>query len=155
MKCFLKLAAWVVAIELLGALSGLMTEGGLQVWYQALHKSILTPPDMVFPIVWGVLYAMIGVVGWLIWSAQTTPHSTVVRRLYVIQLLLNLSWTPLFFHFHFVGASLVVVAAILLLVVALIVRLSAISRLAAGLLVPYALWLSLATYLNYFIWWHN
>ena len=152
MRCVLTLLAWVVGLELLGSLSGVMTEGGLQAWYQALNKSALTPPDIVFPIVWGVLYAMIGVVGWLIWSAPKENVASGVKALFVLQLLLNLLWTPLFFHFHFVGLALMDVGVIFILAVCLVARLISTQRMAAVLLMPYALWLLFAAYLNAYIW---
>jgi len=154
MNKYVSLGIWVCGLELLGALSGLVTQDSVGTWYVALNRSPLTPPNYVFGIVWTLLYAMIATSGWLIWQSN---HEGLfqVKCLFLIQLIFNLSWTPLFFYFHLTGVSLVWMAVIILMTLYLIVKLIKVVQWASMLLIPYLLWLLLACQLNYYIWMYN
>ncbi len=155
MKTFFKIVLWIIGVEALAYFSGISTESSIKDWYQNINKSPLTPPDFWFPIVWSILYAMIAVAGHFIWQAEKGTGKIRLRVLFFAQLLINYSWTPLFFYFHLVGTALIVVIILLAVLVSLIIQLLKNRQLAGLLLLPYTLWLCFATYLNYTIWIYN
>ncbi len=154
-KTRFSLIIWIVLLIAIGGAIGSLTKPEISTWYSTLNRSLLTPPNYVFPIAWTILYGIIGVCGWLIWRASSFPKLKVLKTLYVIQLILNWSWTPFFFRYHLTGLSLVILGAMDILVGALICvaypRMKAVSLL----MIPYLLWILFATYLNFYIWWYN
>lgn len=154
-KNFTALIVWIVLLILIGSGFGLLTKGSVDTWYQTLSRSPLTPPDYVFGIVWTILYTMIAASGWLIWNLKKVSGLATIKILYMIQLLLNWSWTPLFFYYHLTGSALVCLSVIIIMVTVIVAKLFRKSRIAALLLVPYLTWLLLAAQLNFYIWAHN
>lgn len=154
MNTYASLILWILAVELIGALSGIMTKDSLATWYINLKRSPLTPPNYVFGLVWTVLYACIGTVGWFIWQTQNESMGWI-KFWFIVQLCLNFSWTPLFFYFHWTGIALLSMIAIIAIVIYLIVALLWLHTWFAVLLMPYLLWLLLACHLNYYIWRYN
>lgn len=152
---YLKLMLWVMVLVSVGSGIGYLTQGGIDQWYSGLLKSSLTPPNYMFGIVWSVLYVLIAAAGWLIWEKEHTVDLTLIKRLYIIQLLLNFSWTPLFFNYHLIGLSLLCLLIILVLVATLLGLSYRVLKSVAYLLTPYLLWLFLAGYLNLYIWLYN
>ena len=147
--------AWPVAGALLclglGTASGLSSVGGEDSWYQELVRPPGTPPPWVFGPVWSILYLMMGVaVGRLI--QRRARQATWV---FATQFVLNLLWTPVFFGMGQIAAALAVIGAIWLGVMATVALAWKVDKIAAGLLVPYGLWISYATYLNAGFFWLN
>lgn len=154
-KQYLSLALWILALIVIGSLIGSLTQSEITTWYSTLHRSLLTPPDYAFPIVWTILYTLIAISGWIIWRTTLFNHLRFIKCLYVMQLLLNWSWTPLFFSYHLTGLSLAVLL-IMDMLVGLIICLSYKNIKAVSLLMmPYVVWIILATYLNFYIWFYN
>ena len=154
-KKYLSLIIWIVAMIAIGGVIGSFTKPEISTWYSALNRSTLTPPNYVFPVAWTILYGIIGVCGWLIWRASSFPKLSIIKTLYVAQLILNWSWTPLFFHYHFTGLSLVVLAAMDILVCALIWLTYRKIKVVSLLMIPYLSWILFASYLNFYIWQYN
>lgn len=149
-KC-IALILWVMVLILLGSGMGVWT-GDVSLWYEGLNRSVLTPPNAVFPVVWTFLYALIGVCGWLIWGALDFRAQRIVKIVYMLQLGLNWMWTPIFFHYHCVGGALVVVM-VLAVTIGMLVALA--HRTVSVLMIPYLGWVLFAAYLNFYIWWYN
>lgn len=124
-------------------------------WYSDLDKPAGTPPNWVFPVAWSALYLLIAIAGWLAW---TRPGQSVMQRAmtcYGIQLLLNASWSWLFFGQHWTVAGLINIV-LLIVAIGLNIRLfMPLNRLAAALLIPYFIWVTYAAYLNAGIVWLN
>ncbi len=155
-KNHLFLIIWIVALTAIGGGIGSLTKPEISSWYSVLHRSTLSPPNYVFPIAWTILYGIIGACGWLIWRAQAFPKLlSVIKTLYVTQLILNWSWTPLFFHYHLTGLSLVVLSTMDILVGILIFLAYRRMRAVSLLMIPYLSWILFATYLNFYIWQYN
>ena len=142
-------ASFVVAV-IGSALSVTAISGG----YDDLAKPMWTPPNTVFGSVWTVLYSSMAVAAWLVWRH---PASTARRRAlvaYVVQLVLNGFWTPVFFGLgSLIGASglwiaLGIIVALDFAILAAIIRFADISKPAAALLIPYWFWTLFATTLN-------
>lgn len=154
-KTYLSLILWLIALIAIGGVIGSLTKPEISTWYSTLHRSTLTPPNDIFPVAWTILYGMIGACGWLIWRPQAFPKLCMIKTLYVTQLILNWSWTPLFFHYHLTGISLVVLIAMDILVFALIWLAYRKMKAVSLLMIPYLSWILFATYLNFYIWQYN
>ncbi len=154
-KNHLSLIIWIVAMIAIGGIIGSLTKPEISTWYSTLNRSPLTPPNYVFPVAWTILYGIIGACGWLIWRKSQFPRLSVIKTLYVTQLILNWSWTPLFFHYHLTGLSLIVLVAMDILVVTIIWLAYKKMRAALLLMIPYLSWILFASYLNFYIWQHN
>lgn len=145
----------IVALIAIGLSIGSFTKPEISTWYSTLNRSSLTPPNYVFPIAWTIFYGIIGACGWVIWGEPSFPKIMVIKPLYVIQLILNWSWTRLFFHFHLTGFSLIVLGSMDILVGMIIWLSYPKIRLVSLLMIPYLLWILFASYLNFYIWWYN
>lgn len=144
-------ALTLVGCVLLAFLPGAVGSAfGPDAWYAAIDKSSLTPPGFVFPIVWSLLYLMIGVS--LFAFLNTGERDRFALLAFGAQLVLNGLWSYLFFGLHAPGAALVDIALLWIAIVATIIAFARHSRLAAWLLAPYLVWVSFATYLNFAIW---
>lgn len=141
---WLSLAPFLAAVAAVAVLGGLAASSSAQT-YRALDLPPFAPPSWVFGPVWTVLYVMIAVAGWLAWRAGAGP---VTLGAWVVQLLLNLAWTPLFFAADRYGWALVDILALLVAVGATVALFARRSRAAAWLLVPYVAWVAFATALN-------
>lgn len=152
---YLSLALWILTIVLIGWIIGSLTKAEVDGWYNTLNRSPFTPPNIIFPITWTLLYVLIAVCGWRIWQTAQEPTLPLIKGLFIVQLLLNWSWTPLFFHYHLVLAALVCIVS-LDIAVALIIYLTwGRMRTVSLLMIPYLGWISFATYLNFYIWHAN
>lgn len=154
-KSHLSLIIWTFALIAIGSVIGSLTKPEISSWYSTLNRSTLTPPNYVFPVAWTILYGIIGACGWLIWRKSQFPRLSVIKTLYVTQLILNWSWTPLFFHYHLTGLSLVVLGLMDILVVTIIWLAYKKMRALSLLMIPYLSWILFATYLNFYIWQYN
>lgn len=147
-----KAEMWVgllVFFALVGAaaLSGSQFEPGE--WYAGLAKPDFTPPNAAFPVAWTILYIFIAIAGWRVWRVQGMGPALVV---WGIGLVLNALWSYLMFGEHEIGLALADIYALLASIIAFIVLAWRVDRLAAWLYIPYALWVSFASVLNYAIW---
>ena len=118
-------------------------------WYLNLNKSSLTPPGYIFSIVWPILYILMSISVWIIWKKE--KKITFAIQLYIIQLILNFAWVALFFKYHCINESLILLLFIWMLVIIIINLFYSINKTAGLLLIPYLIWLSFAFYLNYYI----
>ena len=132
-----------------GFLSGFLSGGFRTPAYARLKKPSWQPPSWVFGPMWTTLYLLMGAASWLLWTATAAPASLRAASLglYALQLALNLAWTPLFTAGH-TKAALALLLVLDIVVLQLIVAAAYVRPLAAALLVPYFLWLALATALN-------
>ncbi len=129
-------------------------------WYDNIKQSSLTPPSVVFPIVWTILYLMLGYNGYKIYSVLkglNRPHYFQQKFLkeyfpiYEAQLILNFSWAFVFFSLQKPIVSLAIVFLMILLTIFLIWKSWKINKQAAFALIPYLFWISFASYLNLYI----
>ena len=146
--------AWVATIPAVlvgGMASGWLSGSGYgNPWFDALAKPWFMPPGWVFPIVWTILYVLMGVSLGLLIDARHRRGAAI--GLFLLQLALNYLWSPVFFAAHQTGAALVVILLLDAALLATIVVTRRVHRTAAWLLFPYVAWLALATALNLAIW---
>lgn len=117
-------------------------------WYRELRKPRWTPPDIAFPIAWGVLYLLMAIAAWRVYMADASPLRTAGLIVYGLQLAANAAWSWLFFGRKQIDAALVDIVLLLGLITLTIGLFVNVSALAAGLMVPYWLWVALALVLN-------
>ena len=134
-----------------GALAGVLSRKGLETVYPLLQKSPLTPPGAVFPVVWTVLYLLMGIGLALVVDkgGANVPQAVV---LWALQLALNFSWSLLFFAGGYYLASLFCLAILWVAILSMIAAFAVVSRPAAWLQIPYLLWVTFAGYLNWAVW---
>jgi len=136
----------------LGLGSWLMNEGPTTDWYQLLNKAPWTPPGWVFGAAWTTIMICFSIYMMFLYSKQA---STKVKTLFALQVLLNVSWNYIFFNQHLVILGLVTIFLLTLLVFYFLVGFKSQLKLKSLLIVPYAIWLCIATSLNYYIYAFN
>ena len=114
-------------------------------WYASLARPSFNPPNWLFAPVWTVLYVLIAVAGWRVWSRDPGGWP---MRLWWAQLALNFLWSPVFFAAHQIGLALLVVLLLLAAILAFIAASWRQDRLAGWLFAPYAVWVAFASVLN-------
>lgn len=137
-------AAVFLVIVLAAASSGAMFKPGE--WYETLRKPSWTPPKWAFPVVWTILYVMIGCAGWLVW---TNGGWSLPMALWALQMVTNALWSYFFFGMRRMDIALVDVAVLWLSVALFIVTAWSLVPLASLLFVPYLAWVTAAAALNY------
>jgi tryptophan-rich sensory protein len=144
--------AFVALCLAVGWLSGLVTETRIATWYPTLVKPSWTPPNLAFPVVWTLLYIMMGIAAALVWRRSGAGQRAAPIAAFGVQLALNCLWTLLFFGVQNPFYGLIDIVLLLLAIVATIALFRRVSRAAALLLVPYFLWVAYAAALNARIW---
>lgn len=144
------LAGFIGLCLLVGVSGAGFTATAVAGWYRTLTHPPGTPPDWLFGPVWTALYIVMGVSAWLVWRRRGDwpKRAYAALRLWGWQLLLNALWTPVFFGLHSFWAGVAVILALLALIVATIAMFRRVSAVAAGLLLPYAVWVAYASYLT-------
>ena len=141
------LLIFVVTAELVGALSALFA-GDFTSFYEEVIRPPLSPPAWLFPVVWAILYALMGTSAYLIWNNRKNEiRRSDALRLYYIQLAVNFSWSIIFFRFRAFAIAAALAVILFLLVGVMILSFRRISTLAAKLNIPYLIWLGFASYL--------
>jgi tryptophan-rich sensory protein len=139
----------VAAIELLGGLSGWLSNSGYgNAWFDGLQKPSFMPPRAAFGIVWPILYALMGVALAMIFVEPPSPRRKTALILFFVQLALNLSWSPIFFAGHDIGLASIVIFVMAAIAAATAGQFFRIRAAAGLLLVPYLGWLIFAATLN-------
>jgi tryptophan-rich sensory protein len=139
----------VLAIELLGGLSGWLSNSGYgNPWFDGLVKPDFMPPGAAFGIVWPILYALLGISVAMILAEPPSPRRQTALTLFWIQLALNFAWSPIFFAGHDITLAKVVIFAMAALAAAAAGQFLRIRRAAGLLMVPYLAWLIFAATLN-------
>ena len=139
--------AWIALCLITGFIGSLFSPGE---WYQSLEKSSLTPPNIVFPIVWNILFILMGVAAWRVWERRSQGASFALL-LFIIQLGLNMLWSYLFFGLQRPGLALIDIIVLWAAILATTISFFKIDKIAGILLLPYIGWVSFAIYLNYSI----
>lgn len=144
-----KLLAFFLAIPLiLGLIVGFLSRPTAS--YEAVVKPFFSPPGFVFPIVWTILYLLMGISSYLI-AQSNNPRRYPALITYVEQLFVNLAWSPIFFTLNFRFLAFLWILFLIYLVVKMIVQFKRVSHRAAYLQIPYLLWLIFAALLNFSI----
>ncbi len=144
-----KLLISVVGCELIGILGTFFTASAIPTWYATLDKPFFAPPNWIFGPVWTLLYFLMGISLYIIWTSKSkkTVKKTAIS-FFLVQLALNFIWSPLFFGLRSPLLGLIDIVAMWAFIVLTIKKFYPISKTAAYLLYPYIAWVSFATVLN-------
>ena len=137
-----------------GTAAGLLTMGGMKV-FASLNKPPLSPPAWLFPVVWTILYTLMGISSYLIYTSEEPKEKELKSQAlatYGYQLIVNFLWPVFFFNFQWYFFSFLWLALLWILVAKMILEFGKISPVAALLNIPYLLWIGFAAYLNLGIW---
>jgi len=148
----LTLLVFIAACYAAAGAGAIFTTASVNNWYPMLHKPAWTPPSWLFGPVWTVLYLMMAVAAWLVWLEVGWSKASVALGLFAFQLALNAAWSPLFFGLQNPLAGLLVIIPLCAAILVTLAAFWKISLLAGLLMVPYWLWVSFATALNFAIW---
>lgn len=141
-------ALWIAATEAVGALSGWLTREGVKVYEQTVTKPPLSPPSWVFPVVWGLLFALMAIGAARVYLSPAGPERTRSLRLYGLQLAVNFFWSIIFFNLQAFGLALVWLVLLWILVLRMLLAFRRVDPVAGWLQLPYLLWVSFAAYLT-------
>ena len=138
----------IVLAELIGMVSGLLA-GDSGAAYDTLLLPPFSPPGWVFPIAWGILYALMGIAAFLI-ADSGAPNVRKRKALifYIAQLTVNFLWSIVFFRFQLLWGSVAVILLLDVLVILTMIKFYRLRKTAMYFLIPYLLWILFATYLN-------
>lgn len=134
-----------------GGLSALLSGGGMEE-LQNLNQPALAPPGAVFPVVWTVLFVLMGISAGLVWTRSGDGPRNSAIGAWTLQLFFNFGWSILFFGLGLRGAAFFWLLALIVLVIIMVIKFHRISVPAAVLQAPYMLWLLFAAYLNFEVW---
>ena len=154
-KLWKTIVIWVLLSEAVGLFAGLLTRDATQMYSQMVEKSFLSPPGWVFPVVWSILYALMGIGAGLVFATAKTPQRDQALNLMVAQLVVNFFWPLLFFNAGAYGFAFLWLLLLLALVIWMTREFYKSVPLAAYLQIPYILWLLFAAYLNAAVWYLN
>jgi translocator protein len=146
----MKLIACIAVCFAAAALGSFFTTPSLRPWYASLSKPGWTPPSWLFAPVWTVLYIAMAVAAWLVW--QKAGLSSAAMRLFLIQLLLNVMWSALFFRLRSPGMAFGEIVMLWCAILGAAISFWKIVPLAGWLMFPYLVWVTFAAALNFAIW---
>lgn len=138
--------------EAIGILAGILSARGTEVYSLTTMKPVLAPPAIVFPIVWTLLYALMGFGAARVYLKDDSVERSRGLNLYVVQLIVNFFWPLLFFNAQAFGFSLLWLMLLWSLVILMIRAFLVLDKTAALLQIPYLIWLTFALYLNVAVW---
>jgi tryptophan-rich sensory protein len=140
------LIGFLVVVIAVGALIGALNTPGA--WFAGLAKPAFQPPNWLFAPVWLILYVLIAIAGWRTFNLEPKGREAA---LWVLQMVLNWLWSPVFFTLHALWLAFVIIALLLLVIVGFMAVTWNRDRTTAALFIPYALWVAFATVLNFAI----
>ena len=146
---------WIALAEGVGALAGWLTQEGTAVYKEFVEKPALSPPAWAFPIVWGILYALMGIGAARVSLTPPTRERSQGLNLFVGQLVVNFFWSLIFFNLRAYGFALLWLGLMWVLIVWMILAFRRSDKIAAWLQIPYLLWVTFAAYLNWSVWTMN
>jgi translocator protein len=148
-----KLIISLIACFAAAGIGGIFTAKTIPTWYPTLKKPRYTPPNQVFGPVWTILYILMAISVFLVWQKGLSTEGVITPFiLFWVQLFFNVLWSIIFFGMKSRGGGVIVIIVLWLLILATIVTSFQVSLWAGILLVPYIVWVSIATYLNVGIW---
>ena len=145
-------ALWILFTEAVGALSGFLTRKGSQIYSETVVKPPLSPPAIVFPIVWGILFALMGIGAARIYLAPPSAARSKSLLLFLLQLAFNFFWSIIFFSLQAFGFALIWLLLLWVLIICMVRAFWKVDKIAAWLQIPYLLWVTFAAYLNFGVW---
>ena len=145
-------AFWILLSVGIGALSGFLSREGAATFSETVNQPPLSPPAWLFPVVWSILYVLMGISATRISLAPDSTQKKQGLNLYIIQLVLNFFWSLIFFNLQAYGLAFVWLVALWITVFLMILSFRKADPVAALLQIPYLIWLTFAGYLSFAVW---
>jgi translocator protein len=133
---------------LIGGISGIATADAIPNWYQTLHRPSFNPPNWLFGPVWTLLYLLMGISLYMIWTLPKSQERKRALQMFAAQITLNFFWSIIFFSFHQINSALIEIIALWICIAMMIHAFRKLRPVAGYLNIPYLLWVSFATVLN-------
>ena len=146
---------WILLAEAVGGLSGWLTRDGTKVYTETILKPALSPPSIVFPIVWGILFALMGIGAARVYLKVMSEDRSRSLVLFIVQLIFNFFWSIIFFNFQKFGLAFIWLLILWALILWMTISFRRVDKAAAWLQIPYILWVAFAGYLNFGVWMLN
>lgn len=153
MKNFITPLLFIIASQMAGIIGSFFTVTSIESWYQTVNKPVFNPPNWIFGPVWITLYTLMGIAAYLVWREWGT--NTVAKYatiLFFVHLVFNALWSILFFGLENPMLAFFEIIVLWLMIAVLMYMYYGINKTAFYLLVPYILWVSFASVLNFYIW---
>ena len=134
------------------SIAGWVTRINIDPWYQTLNKLSFSPPNWIFGPVWTILYAFMSVAIWIVYEkhkASDANFSKKIMRLYFYHLIINLSWSFVFFYFHLILMAFINILLLIFAIILLMFLYYPKSKISFALMIPYLAWVSFAAILNF------
>lgn len=152
---FKKLLISIAGPLLVGLLGSLFTASSITTWYVTLNKPSFNPPNWIFGPVWTILFLLMGISAYIVWDKRPIFQERKKKQalqMFVLQLVFNLLWSLAFFGLKSPALAFFEITVLWAAIVITIFKFKKFSNLAAWLLVPYLLWVTFASVLNFAIW---
>lgn len=147
--------SFLVLSVVVASVGGWATSTSVETWYATLQKPSFNPPSWLFGPVWSILYLLIAISAGMICQNKFHPLRNKAIFIYLLQLILNLAWSFLFFYFQQPLWAFIEILLLGMMIGVTIILFYRINRIASYLLIPYFLWVSFASLLNFFLFWLN
>lgn len=152
----LKLAGSFLIVIIFAVIGSLATFSQIPTWYASLIRPEWTPPSWAFPVVWTTLYILMALSFYLVWKKGLDTKATkTAAAVFIIQLALNALWSLVFFGLHSLVGGMALIILLWIAILVNIIVFYRISKWAGFLLIPYIVWVTIASYLNYTVWMLN
>ena len=148
-------AFWILLTEAVGALSGWLTREGSKVFNETVVQPPLSPPAIAFPIVWAILYTLMGIGAARVYLESPSGARSKALNLFITQLVVNFFWSLIFFNAQAFGFAFLWLLLLLGLALWMTLTFHKVDPIAAWLQVPYLIWLVFAAYLSFGVWYLN
>nr|CRY97140.1 hypothetical protein [uncultured prokaryote] len=142
-------------VEAVGALSGWLTREGSKIYSETITQPPLSPPGFIFPIVWGILFFLMGISAARIYLSPASHDRSQSLTIFFVQLAFNFFWSIIFFNMQNFGFAFLWLMVLWALIIWMIFTFRKVDPLAAWLQIPYLLWVTFAAYLNFGVWMLN
>lgn len=153
MKNFWKLILAIVVCEGAGLIGTIFTTPAIPGWFKTLNRPDFAPPNWLFAPVWTTLFLLMGIAAWLVWRrGLNEPGVKKALGIFVLQLVLNVGWSAIFFGLKNPGLAFVEIILLWLAILWTVIVFARISKPAGWLLLPYIAWVTFASVLNFAIW---
>ena len=149
MRHIIKFFYSIFSVMLTGYICSAFTDMGLKRWYDGIEKPFLTPPNVIFPIVWSVLYILIAASTFIVLCEADSFHRKKINNIFILQLFLQILWSFIFFAQGHLGLGFAVILLLDICVFKMIALYSKVNKTVSYILYPYYWWLIFATFLNF------
>jgi tryptophan-rich sensory protein len=147
-----KLIGAILLCNIVGGIGALVTNPNSE-WFIQLQKPSFQPPNWLFGPVWSFLYTLMGISFYLLWkNGFASPPSKIARNWFFVQLLLNSFWSFIYFGWHQIGIAALEISLMLVAIIFCAVAFYRVNKIAGLLFIPYIIWVSFATLLNFSLW---